>query len=306
MRMACMGFLVFATAGWLVACSPVPAPATPLEDFASDRSAERIVSLVPSFTETLFAIGAGDRVVGVSAYCSHPAEAMALPKAGGYHDPNYEAIVMLKPDLVLLSSYREETAQRLARFGIATQSYPHGTLEEIVVSLRELGKLSGHETEARSIADAIAAKLAAVRAATANLPRQRVLLVVGRDVSDTSLREVYAAGPTGFLNELLHAAGAENALADSMAEYPILTAEGIIAVNPDRIFEIMDAPIKDSGAESNAMRAWEKLPHRDLLAEGRVHLFTGSHMNIPGPRMGQILDDFVAVLHPDLDMEAAP
>lgn len=289
---------VFALLALLAGCqaseAPAPPPANP------DAPARRIVSLVPSFTETLFALGAGDRVVGVSAYCNYPEPARALPKAGGYHDPNYEAIIALKPDLVLLSSFREETAERLARFGITTRAYPHGSLEEVLESITALGRLTGKSDAAAKINGEITDRIGAARAATQGRPRERVLLVVGRDLSDAALREVYAAGPQGFLNDLLTAAGADNALKESLAEYPILSVEGIVALNPDRVFEIVDGPKVSPEVMRASLAAWSKLPHRDLHGEGRIHLFTGDYMNIPGPRMARILEEFMAALHPDL------
>ncbi|MFM1918635.1 MAG: hypothetical protein RLZZ303_269, partial [Candidatus Hydrogenedentota bacterium] len=298
MSLSCRVIGALALLTVLAACggneAAAPPPATP------DAPARRIVSLVPSFTETLFALGAGDRVVGVSAYCNYPEAARALPKAGGYHDPNYEAIIALKPDLVLLSAFREETAERLARFGISTRGFPHGTLEEVLGSIEALGVLTGESNAAERIMGEISDRIGSARAATQGRPRERVLLVVGRDLSDTAMREIYAAGPQGFLNDLLTAAGADNALKDSLAEYPILTAEGIVALNPDRVFEIVDGPKLSPEAMEASLAAWSKLPHRDLHGEGRVHLFTGDYMNIPGPRMSRILEDFMAALHPDL------
>lgn len=294
----CRAIGAFALFALLAGCGGQEAPLPPTA--GPDAPARRIVSLVPSFTETLFALGAGDRVVGVSAYCNYPEAARGLPKAGGYHDPNYEAIIALKPDLVLLSSFREETAERLARFGIATRSFPHGSLDEVLGSIAALGVLTGESEAAERIIGEISERIAAARAATQGRPRERVLLVVGRDLGDAALREVYAAGPQGFLNDLLTAAGADNVLKESLAEYPILTVEGIVALNPDRVFEIVDGPKVSREVMESSLNAWSKLPHRDLQGEGRVHLFTGDYMNIPGPRMARILEDFMAVLHPDL------
>lgn len=275
----------------LCACAPGPKAVPP-----SPAEARRIVSLVPAFTETLFAVGAGDRVVGVSTYCDYPPETQRLPKAGGYHDPNYEAIVTLRPDLVLLSDYRQETMDRLAAFGIAVKSFPHKTVAETCAGIRAIGALAGHAAEGEALAARIEQDIADARAATAGKPRQRVLLVVGRDLADTALREVYVAGPTGFLNELLEAAGGVNVLAEGMAEYPILTAEGILTLKPDRVFEITDDSNRAQVENGAALRAWQDLPHFAPAREGSVHIFCNDYVNIPGPRMVQTLADFRAAL----------
>lgn len=283
--------ITFILAGALASCAaaPVQAPTPPAD-------AQRIVSLVPAFTETLFAIGAGERVVGVSTYCDYPAEARALPKAGGYHDPNYEAIVTLRPDLVLLSDYRKETIERLGAFGIAVHSFPHNTIAEACAAFRGIGALCGHVPEADALAATLERQVAEARQETQGRPRQKVLLVVGRDLSDTSLREVYAAGPSGFLNELLEAAGGTNVLQGGMADYPVLTAEGILTLHPDHVFEITDDSNRAQVDNGKALQAWKELPHFPPAQEGRVHIFCNDYVNIPGPRMVQSLADFRAAL----------
>lgn len=260
----------------------------------------RLVSLVPSFTETLFAVGAGGQLSGVSSYCDYPLEAKALPRVGGYHDPNYEAIVTLHPDVVLVSDFRPETSERLAVFGVEVRAFPHNRLEDVFQAMEGVAGVVGKEAAALQITMRIRERIAEVKAATAGKPRERVLLVVGRDLSDESLSEVYASGPVGFLNDLLEAAGATNALASGPADYPILTAEGILNLQPDRIFEILDDANAPQVADGTALRAWRAMPHRDFVSEGKVHQFCADYMNIPGPRLGLILEDFLRMLHPDL------
>lgn len=281
----------------LAACGP----AQPLAPAPVGAPAEaRIVSLVPSFTEILFAIGAQDRLVGVSSYCDYPPEAKELPRVGGYFDPNYEAIIALRPNIVLVSDYRGETKEHLAAFGIEVRAYSHNTIAEIVDDIRQIGTLTGRDAEADSVANALLARIEATRQATKDLPRERVLLSVGRDVSDTSMKEVYACGPVGFLNEVLEAAGGANALAPGAADYPVLTAEGILTLQPDRVFEILDDESAPQVADGTVMKAWASLPHFDLDERQRVHVFCNDYAGIPGPRVGRILDDFFAALHPEL------
>jgi len=259
----------------------------------------RIVSLVPSFTETLFALGAGAEVVGVSAYCEYPPEAAALPRAGGLFDPTIEAIIALKPTLVIVSAYAAGTPERLESLGIKALSLRHDTLEEILASFRAIGEAVGRTEAGNKLADAVAADIAKAREATAALVKKRTLLVVGRDVAEPTLREIYAAGPSGYLNELLEAAGGENVLPASAASYPILTAESLIALNPDLILEIADEA-HDARIQSGAAYApWKSVPGMKLVESGRIKILAGDYLNIPGPRIGLTLRDFLRALHPE-------
>jgi len=263
----------------------------------------RIVSLVPSFTEVVYAVGAQEHLVGVSSYCDYPPEAKALPRVGGYFDPNFEAIISLRPNLVLVSDYRGETKERLAKFGIEVRAYSHNTVAEIVDNIRQIGALCGKADIANTMADRLVRQLDAARAATKSLPRERVLLSVGRDLSDASMKEVYASGPVGFLNEILEAAGGANALQSGAVDYPVLTAEGILSLKPDRVFEILDDESAPQVADGSVMKAWQSLPHFDLDEQGRVHVFCNDYAGIPGPRIGLILEDFLHALHPELKVD---
>ena len=284
----------------LAACQQ---PVAPMAESHADAGS-RIVSLVPSFTETIFAVGAQERLVGVSSYCDYPPEARAMPRAGGFFDPNYEAIVALKPNLVLVSDYRGETSERLAAFKITVRAFPHNTVAEVLASICEVSALAGKPEEGKALADGIVARLDAARAATKDLPRERVLLSVGRDLSDSSMKEVYASGPVGFLNEILEAAGGVNALPPGQVDYPVLTAEGIITLKPDRVFEILDGDSQKQVDDGSVMKAWASLPHFDLDETGRVTVFCNDYAGIPGPRIAKILDDFLVALHPELSRSA--
>lgn len=273
---------------------------------AANAGAEesRIVSLVPSFTETLFAIGAGADVVGVSTYCAYPPEAAKLPRAGGLFDPSIEAIVVLKPTLVLMSGYAADAAKRIETLGIRTIALRHDTLEEILASFRAIGEATGRAAEGEALAAQIESEIEAARKASADRPKTRTLLVVGRDVSVPTLREVYAAGPTGYLNELLEAAGGTNVLTESATSYPVLTAESILALRPDLVLEIADDQHAKQIESGEAYAPWKTVPGLNLVDEGRVKILTGNYLNIPGPRIELTLRDFAKALHPEAEPPA--
>src|SRR5438105_8677205 len=135
---------------------------------AEAAAPQRIVSLIPSVTEMLFAIGEGRRVVGVSSYDEYPPEVKRLPRVGGLLDPNVERLLSLKPDLVILYQTQNELKQRLDRAGIPYYSYEHRALADITVTLRAIGARIESPARAEALAAAMEQSIAAIRSSVAN------------------------------------------------------------------------------------------------------------------------------------------
>ncbi|MEK7793942.1 MAG: helical backbone metal receptor, partial [Candidatus Hydrogenedentota bacterium] len=152
----------------------------------------RIVSLAPSATEVLFAIGAGDRMVGVTRFCKYPPEAQTKTSIGGFMDTNYEAIVALRPDLVVLLAIHGTAKDRLEALGVSTLEMDHRTLDGILGSIRTAGEVIGAEAAANALIADIESRLDAVSKAVEGADRPRVLLSSGR--TPGPLTVVYAAG----------------------------------------------------------------------------------------------------------------
>ena len=168
---------VFA-ASFLARAKLGPPPAAPP---APDGPPRRIVSMAPSITETLFALGLGDRVVGTTSYCNHPPEAREKPRIGGFHDPNFEAVVALRPDLVVTLVEQQSARDALAILGIPVATVSHQTIDGILESIPALGDACGVQPRAEALAGELRARLARIARRTAGLRRPRVLIVVGRD-----------------------------------------------------------------------------------------------------------------------------
>ncbi len=269
---------------------------------AGSATPARIVSLSPGITESLYAVGAGGQVVGVTTYCNWPPEARALPRVGAFLDTNFEAIVGLAPDLVvLMPSHRDHRAE-LERLGLRTEVVDQTLLEDIPASLELLGRLTGHEAEGRSAAETLRGQIARVREKVRGAARPRVLLSAGRDLAAKSLSEVYIAGHRTFLGQLLDAAGAENAFPDSAVDYPALSGEAILRLDPDRILEVVmsDTDI----APEDAAAAWRGLEGLRAAREDRILVLQGAHLTIPGPRVGAALEELARAVHPELDWAA--
>jgi iron complex transport system substrate-binding protein len=254
--------------------------------------ARRIVSLGPATTEGLFAIGAGDRVIARSRYCDWPPEATGLPAVGGI-EPDVEAILELHPDLVVGPSgqWSARLSETLRSHGIATW-FPDEiqTLADVDALLSGLGARTGHAADARRVVAEIAAKEAAVERAVAREPRPRVLFVVG-------VAPVFVAGPKTFADELLHRAGAMNAVTDG-AGWRALGFERVAEIDPD---VIVDGSLGDTGGgpsrSTTQAPGWSGLR---AVREGRVVPLTDERALRPGPRIAEGLAVLARALHPSV------
>jgi iron complex transport system substrate-binding protein len=259
---------------------------------------KRIISLVPNVTEMIFAIGAGDRVVAVSSYDSFPPEVRRLPNVGALLDPNVERILSLQPDLVVVYASQDDLRRQLARGGIATFDYRHGGLDAITATIRGLGATLGEERAAGALASRIERGLDGIRAAVRGRARPRTLLVFGRE--RLSLRGIYASGGTGFLNDMIAAAGGDNVFADVKAESVQASTEQIISRRPDVIVEVRAVneafPAGDRAAEA---RVWTSLGSVPAVRSGRISFLFDDRIVIPGPRIVEGTRELARALHPE-------
>lgn len=258
----------------------------------------RIVSLVPSLTETLFAIGAGPSVVGVGTFDSFPPEVMKLPRVGALLDPDVERILSLKPDLVITYGSQTALEAQLARANIRTYSYRHGGIAEVFESIKGVGRASGHAAEADALVSRLTGQLNALRARVKDRPRPKTLLVVDRQPG--SLRGMYASGGVGFLHDMLQAAGGDNVFADVKKESVQPSTETLLTRAPQVIIEVRAEGLIQPAAVAAERNVWGTLAGIPAVRDGRIHFLSGSHLVVPGPRLIQGAEDFARVLHPDL------
>ena len=259
-------------------------------------SARRIVSLVPAITEMLFAIGAGPQVVAVSSYDEFPPEVKALPKVGALLDPDTERILALRPDLVIVYGSQTDLDKQLERSGHHTFSYRHGGIPTTLNTIRELGVATGHRVEGDKLASSLQSRLDAVRDRVKGRAPLRTMLVFERQPG--TLREVYASGGAGFLNEMLTIAGGRNVFADVAKESVQPSVETILARAPEAILEVRAAGLIEK-TPSPERDAWSALSSMPAVRNHRVHLLTGDYLVVPGPRLAAATEAFARALHPD-------
>lgn len=259
----------------------------------------RIVSTAPSLTEILYAIGAGPQVVGVTTYCRYPAEALAKPKVGTFLQPDYERILSLKPELVLVIKNPAQVTSKLRSFGLRAEEVDVDTVSGVLSAILKVGEWSGHSAEARKMHQRLQSELEGVRRSASGRPRQRVLFLVGR--SPGTLQGMVGAGPGTFIEELMSLAGGENVLAGSPIQYPKVSLEQVLASDPDFILDMGDfahAAGKPGQPEAEIVALWSKYPQLRAVRNKRVRVMDSEVLIRPGPRMAEAARTFERILQP--------
>jgi iron complex transport system substrate-binding protein len=256
----------------LLACVWVSVSATP----PAQEHLLRIVSLAPSVTEVLFEAGLGRRVVGVTSYCKFPPDVRGLPRVGGYLTPSYEALVALRPDLIVTLPEQADLEPKLSALGFSTLRVDHRSLDGVIRSIEQVGERCGSSATANRAANALRQKLAALRQ-IATGPRPRVLICFGRA---EDFRRLTTAAPGTIHDDLIAHAGGANVLTSRAVAYPTLSAEGVIRLDPDVIVEF------SSGRTDAAVlrRQWNRLASIRAVKTDRIYVFTGEFLSVPGPR----------------------
>lgn len=266
---------------------------------SAPRAYTRIVSLAPNITETLFALGLGERVAGVTRYCKYPPEAAKKEKIGGYYDQNYEAIVSLRPDIVVMLPEHKEVGKRLSGLGFNTLAVDNKTINDILDSINTIGRACGAEEMASELVDSLRKRIEAVRGRTANLKRPRTLVLFARGM-DAGIKTVYAAGRGGYYDELIEIAGGINAYRDEKIKFPAISREGLIALNPDVILELVPSDEKKGWSEAAMLKEWEALSGIKAVKHGMVYVLSRDYLTVPGPRFILLLEDMTRAIHPDI------
>ena len=263
----------------------------------SAAPAKRIVSLVPSLTEILFAIGAGPAVVGVDSFAAYPPEVTKLPRVGALVDPDVERVLSLRPDLVMTYGSQTALESQLARTNIRSFSYRHGGIDTVLGTITDVGVATGHRGEAEALAARIRSGLDAVKTRVQGRPRPRVLLVIDRQPG--TLRALYASGGIGFLHEMLTIAGGDNVFADSRTESVQPSTETLLARRPDVILEVRAEGLIQPAAVGDERKVWSSLASVPAVRSQRIYFLSGSHLVVPGPRLVQGTEEFARALHSD-------
>ena len=255
----------------------------------------RIISVVPAVTEMLFALGAGNRVVGVGSFDKFPPEVARLPRVGALLDPDLERILSLKPDLVVVYGSQSDFRQQLSRAGIPMFVYSHAELSDVPTTITSLGERIGAGDRAGALVQDIRRRIDAVQKQVSDRPRPRTLIVFGRE--SLSLRGIYASGGYGFVHDMVTAAGGDNVFTELKQQSVQATTELILARRPDVILELRAEPLAPELA-ARERAVWNTLASVPAVRSGRVHILSDRRTVVPGPRVGEGVEAIASVLHP--------
>ena len=245
----------------------------------------RVVSLAPSLTENIFAVGAGDRLVGNTTYCNYPEEAKSIQKVGDTLSPNLETIVALKPDVVFVStaSQLESFKNVLEQNHIAVYVTNPSSLDAVLTDLRTLGDLLGTVDRTSELLNELQERIAG---ATQNVDGERAVSVFVQ----ISKEPLFTIGKDSFVTELVAKAGGRSVTAEVPSGYPQLSKETAVALNP----EVIILSESDDNREAN-----EVFKNSTAVKNGRVYEINADLLSRPGPRLVEGLEQIARDLHPD-------
>jgi iron complex transport system substrate-binding protein len=302
MTLLAMIFVVFA--GSLLAQRRLDEPLRP--ESTPLWRCQRIVSMAPSITETLYELGLGPRLVGVSRDCKFPPEVEKLKKSGdvgGYYDPNFEAILALKPELVIMLEEQAQSLPGLAKLNLQTLVVCHKTVEGIIESFRTIGRVCGKGPEGRQMERAFRDRLARIQDRTRMFARPRVLFVLDRILDCGHLADVYIAGVDDYFDRIIELAGGQNAYQQRGVRYPVVSPEGILRLNPDVIVDLMPSDKLRKIGRQTILDDWKDVGAVAAVKNHRLLIFDQDYAMVPGPRFIRLVEHLARTLHPDVDAE---
>jgi iron complex transport system substrate-binding protein len=239
---------------------------------------QRIISVVPNVTEMLFAVGLGEKVIGVSDFDHFPSEVEKKTRVGGLINPNIEKIIAMHPDLVITYGTQEVLKQNLQSVGIAMFPFVHGNVDHTLQFMLDLGHATGADDQARHIVEEIRKSFDEVHAHAPPVA-PRVFLITGRTAG--TLGGFYSVGRRAFQHDLIEIAGGHNLFGDVDQEAIQPTLEEVISRKPDIIIETLSPPLNPDEV-AQRKKDWESLG----LAKNRIYVEGESYFLVPGPRFG--------------------
>lgn len=260
----------------------------------------RIVSTAPSITETLYALGLGDRVVGVTTYCHYPPEARKKPKIGNYTQPDLERIASLRPDLVIIQKNPIRLADKLKALRLNSLEVTHESLAEIRQMITQIGQAAGVPERAAALNARIASGLDEVRRRTGRYQPRKTFFVIGR--TPGTIENLVTLSGGSYLDEIIRIAGGVNIFADARTTYPKVTLEEVLARAPEVIIDMGDMAQTEGVTEEHkrsVVALWGRHPSIPAVKQGRVYAVASDVFVVPGPRVVEAAREFARRIHPE-------
>ncbi len=259
-------------------------------DPALSAPPQRIVSLVPSATEIIYALGGEDRLVGVTDYCDWPPQARQKPSVGGMVAPNLEIVVALRPDLVVATSEgtSQETFDQLQRLKIPVLTVAPHRLSDVLTVIARLGELTDRQSAVGPLVENLMRRVKAVENAVRPYPRPKVLYVLWPE-------PLIVPGRDGLVTELIEVAGGASVTAHEPSSYPRFSLEAVAASAPDVII------LASHGGDGTPLArvSWDRLTALPAVRARRVHSVDGTYLHRYGPRVVDGIEMLARVIHPE-------
>ncbi len=264
---------------------------------AVDAPAQRIITIAPHAAEIVCALGACDRLVGVSKFCVYPPELAQRARVGGLFDADLEKIVILRPDLIVLRG-RNQSVERLAHsLNVRIFFDETDTIAGIGQCVRELGKRLDRQDAAEALVASFESRLNAVRQRVAGKKKPRVFVTVSR--LRGKLANILTSSHGAFLDEMIEIAGGENVFGHLDMTYPQVSPESIAAQRPDVIIEFMPGTEASPEKLASLRREWRAMGTVPAVANDRIYIITADHSLMPSPRFAKIVEQVARLLHPE-------
>ncbi|MFC1890137.1 ABC transporter substrate-binding protein [Thermodesulfobacteriota bacterium] len=252
----------------------------------------RIISMAPSVTETLYALGQSGRLAGVTNFCDYPEEAKSLPRIGGWINPNIEAIVNLKPDLLVTvpTGSTRPAVDTLMRLDVPVLLVMAYTVDDVFACIRTLGTATHADERAEQLCKEMQRRIDAVRAKVSGLPPRRVLFVWEQE-------PLIVGGGGTYMDELITLAGGTNIAGSSKSRYPHLGIEEVIIQQPEVILDAFMVATGQAGPKGRDF--WGRWPEIPAVRDKRIHHLESLVVTRPGPRLPEALEAVARAIHPE-------
>jgi iron complex transport system substrate-binding protein len=254
--------------------------------------AKRIISLAPSITEILFALGLNEEIAAVTNYCDYPEAVLNKPRVGGYINPSIEKIVSLKPDLIIATrdDNRWETNHRLSALGLCVYLINPKSFHGVAKSIQHIGAAVGREEESKKIMINMTLKKEEIVKRTKSLPKPKVFFQIG-------YTPIMTVGRKTLADDLIRLAGGKSISENELTNYPIYSMETILSKAP----EIIIISTMDSNKESMNLierwRNWKSIPAVKMKA---IHVIDSNLVDRPTPRIVEGLEILAKMIHPEV------
>lgn len=264
----------------------------------SSKIPQRVISINPAATEIIFELSSQNKLVAISNYCTYPPETKNIPKAGAEINPNFERIIALDPDLIIIMGKADEMIRFCNRRNIEHMNVNLRNIDEIYSGITQLGVKLGCEDEAQRLCKKIRDQLKEVENKVISAKKKKVFFTLYR--TPGSLAGLSTVGPETLVSQLITIAGGTNIFSDLQQDYPMISKETLLKRQPDVIIEAYAPPEGEIPNPKEVMSDWSKLDNLNAVINNELYIIDADLVLKPGPRISQAVLELAKLIHPEL------